>query len=102
LETIWETLQANEPATKFSVSEETIALLQKQGLLHGNTKDEVSDIWKEVCNRCPEVNSNNFFGSAKKESLEDSFVFDEKIQFNSNPTNDFCIVFSETGSSVAR
>jgi hypothetical protein len=98
LESIWGTLQSQRIVAEVAVSEETFAVLQQQKLL----KDDASDIWKEVCNRCPEVNSNNFFGSVKKESLEDSFVFDEKLKFNSNPTNDFCIVFSETGSSVAR
>src|ERR1700689_1396822 len=86
---------------RIAVSSHDLELLQHKKLLLGEGNEEVSNIWKELCDRCPPV--DNPLRSSLKKTNEEQFIFDEQLKDNTTPTYDICVAYSaENGSKIAR
>src|SRR5437867_2556807 len=83
---------------RITVSEDDIELLQKKKLLLGDSHEEVVNIWKEISDRCPLMDSSTSSGSQK--NIAEKFVFDEKLKNNTSPTNDICVAYAPNGSDI--
>ncbi len=81
------------------VSEQDIEELQQEHLLLGEGHEEIANIWKELCDRCPSVDATS--ASTTNTSTEQQFVFSEHLKDNTNPTNDICVAFSPNGDDIA-
>ncbi len=82
------------------VSKQGIHELQHQQLLLGDGNEEISNIWKELCDRCPSVD-NPSSASTTKTSME-QFVFNETLKDNTTPTYNLCVAYAPNGSSIAQ
>ncbi len=80
--------------------EHDIEELQKKQLLLGEGKEEVSNIWKELCDRCPLIDKPS--DDTTKTKKEQQFVFSEHLKDNSNPAYDICVAYSPNGADTAR
>ncbi len=86
---------------RIPLAEHDIEVLQDMKLLLGEGKEEVSNIWKELCDRCPLIdNPSNSVTS--RGSVDEQFVFNENLKDNPSPIYDICVVYSPNGSDIAR
>lgn len=86
---------------RVAIAESDVELLQRKELLLGESKEEVSNIWKELCDRCPLVDTPHSSGTNRNTSSE-QFVFNEKLKNNPNPTTAICVAYAPNGSSIAK
>ncbi len=82
------------------MSENDLEVLQRMNLLSREGNEEVSNIWKELCDRCPLVDKPSY--STTELQLEPDFVFNENLVNNLTPTYDVCVVYSNTGVDIAK
>ncbi len=86
---------------RIAVSEHDLEYLQQQKLLLGESHEEASDIWKEICHRCREAPS---FSRSSVERIRENvkFAFSETLKNNLSPTCDICVAFAPNGNEIAK
>ncbi len=82
------------------MSSHDLELLQQKKLLLGEGNEEVSNIWNELCDRCPLVDLGSSSSTKKTTTVE--FTFNEKLKDNPTPVYDICVAYSANGSNIAR
>jgi hypothetical protein len=102
LENIWKVLSSKATIVKLAISEEDLQTLQDNSLLRSRSQDEVTNIWKELSERCPPLDPSTSARSSEN-SKEDSFEFDVSQRYNTNPSVDVCVAYAEpSGRPLAR
>ncbi len=84
-------MQYDRCGNRIAVSKHDIELLQRKKLLLGAGNEEIANIWKELSDRCPLINSPSD-SSTKKALTEETFIFSETLKHNTNPTYDIAAI----------
>ncbi len=82
---------------RITVSEHDIVFLQQKMLL-GESKEEVGEIWQEICDHCPLV--DDFSRSTALKNVTEKFEFNDALK--NTPTRDICVAFAPNGEAIAR
>ena|ERR1700689_230487 len=85
---------------RVAVSAHDLEVLQGMKLLLGEGNEEISNIWKELCDRCPPIDDSR--ATSNKTQIQQQFVFNEVLKDNPKPDYDLCVAYSSNGDKIAR